>query len=137
MEPLKLSLPTLHEMSAPSRSNKNRIKRPCNAFILYRRYLCQSLRNANGTEISKEAAQRWAQEAPEVRRHFIMLAEQERREHMEKYPDFKWYTKPKDKRKTEEPPSPEQEPATLRQEPKLESSPKRTDSIMNLSNLLN
>lgn len=74
-----------------TRERKNKIKRPPNAFFLYRKLLCKSLLNSNGIQISHEAASRWAAESEETRSYFQKKAEILRKEHYQKYPEFKWF----------------------------------------------
>jgi hypothetical protein len=66
----------------------NTVKRPPNAFFLYRKHLCSLIENSNGSQISKEAAVRWATETEEVKSHFVKLAESLRRDHFKLHPEY-------------------------------------------------
>ena len=100
----------------PKRGDEDYIKRPENAFILFRRDCCQkrnaeeAVAAANGTEdpnvrrqrqadLSKTISQQWRSLSSEERKYWDDLAKQRKKEHEEMYP---WYvyqpTRSKDKK---------------------------------------
>ncbi|KAJ1562632.1 hypothetical protein HK405_009700 [Cladochytrium tenue] len=71
--------------------------RPSNSFIIYRREKHAEImanfhgaKNLNNNVISKIVAGLWREERPDVRAYYAARAEQEKREHMIKYPDYKY-----------------------------------------------
>lgn len=65
-------------------------KRPCNAFILFRRALAAHPLNKhlNGTILSKESANLWNNADKKTRLFFQNLSKAHRDEHKKKYPNF-------------------------------------------------
>ncbi|KAI8899577.1 high mobility group box domain-containing protein, partial [Globomyces pollinis-pini] len=71
--------------------------RPSNSFILYRREKHVEImaqykggKTLNNNVISKIVASMWKQESAETKARFASLAEQEKKAHMLKYPDYKY-----------------------------------------------
>lgn len=73
---------------------EERIKRPKNAFILYRLSrsgaLVKKLGGFNNNQISKIAAQDWNNASAEEKAKFYKLAEEEKARHAQKYPNYKY-----------------------------------------------
>jgi hypothetical protein len=90
------------DAGTPAKSSKrerprSHTPRPSNSFILYRRekhieIMAQykGVKTLNNNVISKIVANMWRQESPEVKAHFAELADEEKRAHMLKYPDYKY-----------------------------------------------
>ncbi|KAJ3101848.1 hypothetical protein HDU97_001022 [Phlyctochytrium planicorne] len=77
--------------------NKTHTPRPSNSFILYRREkhaeIMSQYKGAkalNNNVISKIVATMWRQEEPEVKAKYAAKAEEEKKAHMLKYPDYKY-----------------------------------------------
>jgi HMG (high mobility group) box len=96
-----ISSPIGFEGSSNSKSKKEKPRshtpRPSNSFILYRREKHVELmaqykgqKSLSNNVISKIVASMWRSETPEVKAHFASLAEQEKRAHLLKYPDYKY-----------------------------------------------
>jgi len=96
------------------RLKKNRnnivIPRPSNSFMLYRREKhseiikqYQGQKALNNNVISKIVATMWKQESPEVRLKFANLAEEEKRAHMLRHPNYKYQPKKVSKLKPQKP----------------------------------
>jgi hypothetical protein len=74
------------------------IRRPPNAFVLYRRHLCAQLRSEgttegkgpDGSEISKRAGVLWNSLSEKEKATFKEQAAQVKKEHMRKYPDYRY-----------------------------------------------
>ncbi|KAI8853285.1 high mobility group box domain-containing protein, partial [Chytridium lagenaria] len=71
--------------------------RPSNSFILYRREkhaeIMSQYKGAkalNNNVISKIVATMWRQEEPDVKAKYAAKAEEEKKAHMLKYPDYKY-----------------------------------------------
>ncbi|GAA5988844.1 hypothetical protein JCM11641_005039 [Rhodosporidiobolus odoratus] len=69
--------------------------RPANAWICYRSARVQELKSSSSrysklpqADISKIVGQLWRSEPPEVRRQYEQMAEQNKKEHSEKYPGY-------------------------------------------------
>lgn len=78
------------------------IPRPPNSFILYRREKrhdivkqAEDSQAVSNSMVSKMAAEMWKREAPEVKAKYIAQAEELRKSHRLKFPDFKYSTKEK------------------------------------------
>ena len=71
-----------------------RIKRPKNAFILFRLSKADEIRKSMGTsfnpDVSKAASQMWNASPKHVKDQFYAMAEAEKQRHAEKYPDYKY-----------------------------------------------
>jgi hypothetical protein len=84
------------------------IPRPPNAWILYRQAKSKEIReelmNAPGGRplpqslASKDIAERWKNEAPEVRAQFEHLAELEKRRHAQMYPNYRFQPQSKEQK---------------------------------------
>lgn len=72
----------------------NKIKRPKNAFILYRSAMSKKIMKKNGSTnnqaVSKEAAVQWKNESEAVKQQYYDLAKLEAQRHAEMYPDYKY-----------------------------------------------
>ena len=72
----------------------NKIKRPRNAFIIYRTDNAGRVKKARPdlpfTELSRFLGEMWRNETPEVREKYNQLAEEEKANHAKMYPDFKF-----------------------------------------------
>ncbi|KAI8915847.1 high mobility group box domain-containing protein, partial [Gorgonomyces haynaldii] len=71
--------------------------RPPNSFILYRREKHMEIsaqykggKTLNNNVVSKIVANMWRQESPEVKAQYAAKAEEEKKAHMLKYPDYKY-----------------------------------------------
>lgn len=96
-----LSSPEGFASSSKSQSKRDRTRnhtpRPSNSFILYRKEKHAELmaqykgqKTLSNNVISKIVASMWRSETPEVKAHFGALAEQEKKAHLLKYPDYKY-----------------------------------------------
>lgn len=77
------------------KSNPNRIPRPRNAFILFRQKYHQSVLDESpeaktNPDVSRELGRRWRQLPPEERNHWVTLAEEEKKNHARKYPNYRY-----------------------------------------------
>ncbi|KAJ3326670.1 hypothetical protein HDU76_012735 [Blyttiomyces sp. JEL0837] len=77
--------------------NRSHTPRPSNSFILYRREkhaeIMSQYKGAkalNNNVISKIVATMWRQEEPDVKAKYAAKAEEEKKAHMLKYPDYKY-----------------------------------------------
>lgn len=68
---------------------REKVKRPQNAFFLYKSSIAK-INKGSVIDLSKEAGKLWAEESAETKASFQLLADEERREHFRKYPNFKW-----------------------------------------------
>ncbi len=105
----------------PTPQMRENIPRPRNPWIIYRSTRLAKMRGTDESGqklkpqagISKDLATEWANEPPEVRRHYIELAELEKKEHKRKYPHYKFM------------PLSKEEKAAEREAAKLEKSQRR------------
>lgn len=77
------------------KSNANRIPRPRNAFILFRQKYHQLVLDEGSVirtnpEVSRELGRRWRSLSPEEKDHWNNLAEEEKKNHANKYPGYKY-----------------------------------------------
>ncbi|KAK7449342.1 slightly ste11-like protein, partial [Stygiomarasmius scandens] len=89
----------------PRKGDQDYIKRPENAFILFRRSRCESrqldtdsasdntspsaaTKKQRQADLSKTISQQWKSLSPEERQHWERLAKQKKKEHEERYPDY-------------------------------------------------
>lgn len=75
--------------------NPNRIPRPRNAFILFRQkyhqlVLDESTEAKTNPEVSRELGRRWRALSPQEREHWLNLAEEEKKNHAKKYPNYRY-----------------------------------------------
>ncbi|SGZ52748.1 CIC11C00000004575 [Sungouiella intermedia] len=75
--------------------NPNRIPRPRNAFILFRQKYHQSVLDEateakTNPEVSRELGRRWRALSPGERDHWNNLAEEEKKNHAKKYPNYRY-----------------------------------------------
>ncbi|KXG45749.1 High mobility group, superfamily [Penicillium griseofulvum] len=94
------------DLKIPVRPAK--IPRPPNCFILYRQANHHLVKNANpglsNNEISRILGARWNNETPEVRHQFTRLANDLKREHAIKHPDYQYAPRrPEDRRRRTRP----------------------------------
>ncbi|KAI9795489.1 MAG: hypothetical protein M1833_007019 [Piccolia ochrophora] len=85
-------------------SKKNRIPRPPNAFILYRKHhhplLKENDPSMHNNEISVILGRQWKNETPETKAHFKSLAEQVKQEHTKAHPEYQYQPrKPSEKKR--------------------------------------
>ncbi|KAH0497178.1 hypothetical protein TgHK011_004507 [Trichoderma gracile] len=75
----------------------NRVPRPRNSWILYRQYysaeFTKTYPGITASELSTLISTKWKAEPPHEKRFWNDLAEQEKRNHREKYPDYKYRVK--------------------------------------------
>ncbi|KAM9914505.1 hypothetical protein OXX69_000575 [Metschnikowia pulcherrima] len=74
---------------------ENHIPRPRNAFILFRQkhhqsVLRESPKLKTNPEVSREIGNRWKKLSVEEREHWNALADEEKRNHAKKYPDYRY-----------------------------------------------
>lgn len=77
------------------KSNPNRIPRPRNAFILFRQkyhqlVLDEATEAKTNPEVSRELGRRWRALSAVERDHWNSLAEQEKKNHAKKYPNYRY-----------------------------------------------
>jgi hypothetical protein len=81
-------------MSALPCEKQSRIKRPRNAFIIYRMEHLQSLKiempELSNTELSKVLGKRWREEVEVNRQHYFEKARAEKATHQLEHPDYKF-----------------------------------------------
>lgn len=75
--------------------NPNRIPRPRNAFILFRQKYHQLVLDElteakTNPEVSRELGRRWRSLSPHEREHWTNLAEEEKKNHAKKYPNYRY-----------------------------------------------
>ncbi|KAJ7583175.1 hypothetical protein C8J56DRAFT_203201 [Mycena floridula] len=85
--------PSLDGERRPQKGDKDYIKRPPNAFFLFRRQCCEDrqsvdTKKARQAELSKTISQRWKSLPAAERKHWEDLALQKKREHERMYPDY-------------------------------------------------
>ncbi|KAL6893408.1 MAT1-1-3 [Trichoderma evansii] len=85
----------------------NRIPRPRNSWILYRQYFSgefiKTYPGITASELSTLIAAKWKNEPTHEKNYWHCLAEQEERNHKQKYPDYKFRVrKPQMKKKREQ-----------------------------------
>lgn len=73
------------------------VKTPPTAFIMYRAALAKVNQHIENHFLSKHAGEKWINESPEVREHFLKMAEKGRLKHFEMFPDskYRWDTERK------------------------------------------
>ena len=90
----KSKAPSIVQACICTDKQANKIKRPKNAFILYRSAHAKQIMRQNGhnnnQDVSKQAAASWKAESEKVKKQFHELAEQEKQRHTEMYPDYKY-----------------------------------------------
>ncbi|KAJ7578708.1 hypothetical protein C8J56DRAFT_354981 [Mycena floridula] len=79
--------------SRPQKGDKDYVKRPPNAFFLFRQQCCEdrqanSSKKARQAELSKTISQKWKTMPAAERKHWDDLALKKKREHEKKYPDY-------------------------------------------------
>lgn len=80
--------------------SKNKTPRPMNAFLLYRQTKQKSLpfkEKVLSKDFSKIVAEMWRSEREEVRSYYHRLAEEEKLKHRNKYPNYKYRPRQKNK----------------------------------------
>ncbi|XP_059621819.1 transcription factor SOX-10 [Phlebotomus argentipes] len=74
--------------------NKDHVKRPMNAFMVYaqvaRKWISKSNSNLQNSEISKRLGELWKRTPEEAKRVFIERAEELRQAHKKEHPDYKY-----------------------------------------------
>lgn len=75
--------------------NQNRIPRPRNAFILFRQKYHQLVLDElpeakTNPEVLRELGRRWRLLPPDERNHWVALAEEEKKNHARKYPNYRY-----------------------------------------------
>jgi hypothetical protein len=84
----------------PKKGDEDYVKRPENAFILFRRKCCEDRQNAQSesadapskkqrqADLSKTISQQWKSLSPEERHHWEELAKEKKKEHEQMYPNY-------------------------------------------------
>ncbi|KAI9240961.1 MAG: high mobility group box domain-containing protein, partial [Podila humilis] len=67
-----------------------KIPRPPNSFMIYRREKATNHAGLIAAELSTKLAKAWRNETPETRAHYARLAEQAKAEHTLRYPTYKF-----------------------------------------------
>ncbi|KAG0228447.1 hypothetical protein BGW41_003425 [Actinomortierella wolfii] len=73
-----------------TRTNLKKIKRPSNAFFIYRRMLAKKCRGIAATDLSRIIGKLWKDEPPKVKAYFARLAQQESDMHAIAFPNYKF-----------------------------------------------
>ncbi|KAF8632292.1 hypothetical protein AX15_001946 [Amanita polypyramis BW_CC] len=99
----------------PKRGDEDYIKRPENAFILFRRKCCENRQQEEGgldtpvkkqrqADLSKTISQQWKSLSPEERQYWEQLAKEKKKEHEHMYPNYVYRPqRSKDKSKNKKP----------------------------------
>ncbi|CAG8681044.1 2203_t:CDS:1, partial [Dentiscutata heterogama] len=97
---------TIEQLLAPckkTRGKRDRITRPQNAFILYRKDIQSEIIKENPSvkleQISKIVGERWANASDETKNRYTILAELCNRVHRDIFPDYKFIPKSKERGK--------------------------------------
>jgi hypothetical protein len=83
----------------PRKGDENYIKRPENAFILFRRKCCEDRQQEEGAtdspvkkqrqaDLSKTISQQWKSLSPEERQYWEHMAKEKKKEHEQMYPNY-------------------------------------------------
>ncbi|KAG9071132.1 Transcription factor Sox-2 [Linnemannia hyalina] len=96
--PIKLETIELSTYSIPSTSTiihntipkKEKVPRPPNAFIIYRREHSAGYSKITAAELSKILGEQWANEPPERKAHYFKLAKAAEKEHALMFPYYKF-----------------------------------------------
>lgn len=82
----------------PNKGDGDYIKRPENAFILFRRKCCEDLQQEDASDslvkkqrqasLSKTISQRWNSLSPEERQYWEQLAREKKKDHEQIYPSY-------------------------------------------------
>ncbi|KAK0490152.1 hypothetical protein EDD18DRAFT_1109703 [Armillaria luteobubalina] len=77
----------------PKKGDEDYIKRPENAFILFRRKCCEDRQDPTAkkqrqADLSKTISQQWKGLAPEERQYWEQLAKEKKKEHEQMYPNY-------------------------------------------------
>jgi len=83
----------------PKKGDEDYIKRPENAFILFRRKCCEDRQQEEGAldspikkqrqaDLSKTISQQWKSLSPEERQYWEYLAKEKKKEHEQMYPNY-------------------------------------------------
>ncbi|KAI9697306.1 MAG: hypothetical protein M1836_004870 [Candelina mexicana] len=99
-EPLSLTSSPISSRKADSASQvclcqpEPKVRRPRNAFILYRQHYQASVVAQNpglaNPEISKIIGEQWRQQSGETKNEWKVLAEEEKLRHQQQYPDYRY-----------------------------------------------
>lgn len=84
---------------------KKKTPRPMNAFLLYRQTKQKNLQFKEkilSKDFSKAVAEMWRSEKEEVRSYYHRLAEEEKLKHRNKYPNYKYSPRQKNKQNLED-----------------------------------
>ncbi|KAK3831977.1 MAG: high mobility group box domain-containing protein, partial [Linnemannia gamsii] len=76
--------------TARTASKPFKVPRPANSFMLYRAENGKKYPGLVATELSAKLGEAWRKEPKDVRDRYEELAEQAKREHALKYPDYKF-----------------------------------------------
>ncbi|KAJ3713253.1 hypothetical protein DFJ43DRAFT_1127801 [Lentinula guzmanii] len=92
--------PTTDAERRPKKGDEDYIKRPENAFILFRRKCCErqaadddttssrQTKKQRQADLSKMISQQWKSLTPEERRYWEEMAKEKKKEHAQMYPDY-------------------------------------------------
>ncbi|KAJ7192950.1 high mobility group box domain-containing protein, partial [Mycena pura] len=64
--------------------------RPPNAFMLFRSWYCKTQADRKKGDLNKMVPEQWKALSPEERAKWIALAEEKKKEHRTRYPDYKY-----------------------------------------------
>lgn len=86
------STPRRERVARPEKKEKNRIKKPCNAFMIFMRENRAAVSKENkckqSSELNKELGQRWQSMTKEEQEPYFELSKTEKDEHAKKYPNW-------------------------------------------------
>ncbi|KAJ1984825.1 slightly ste11-like protein [Dimargaris cristalligena] len=98
---LPQALSTVGPMKSKARAKEEKIGRPHNSFMLYRKdmqkLVIKDNPNMNQKIVSKKVGEMWKNAPESVKEHYGRLAEQAKEEHKKKYPNYKYNPRRTDK----------------------------------------
>ncbi|CAG8834741.1 20029_t:CDS:1 [Gigaspora margarita] len=97
---LILGAPTLNCSTKVSKRRQEKVPRPSNAFILYRKdkqFNVKNQYNLSNCQVSKVISQMWNAENNEIKLYYKKLANSKKLDHIQKYPNYVYKLKKRKK----------------------------------------